>query len=82
MTLLNVRGILLALLEGTALALLVPRLKRSRISLHNDQKRLADVVCQRLDQDILQDAQSRPAWSNDLSTQREKFACRIERRAA
>ena len=40
----------MALLEGTALALLVPRLKRSRTSLHNDQKRLGALVCQRLGQ--------------------------------
>jgi hypothetical protein len=59
-------AILLTLLEGTALALLVPRLKRGRTSLHNDQKRLGALVCERLGQDILQDAQRRPAWSNDL----------------
>src|ERR1039457_4181475 len=75
-------AILLALLEGTALALLVPRLKRGRTSLHNDQKRLGALVFQRLGQDILQDAQSRPAWRHDLSAQREKLACRVKRRAA
>ena len=74
-------AILRALLEGSALALLVPRLKRSRSSLHHDKKRLAELVCQRLGQDILQDIQARPAWRNNLSTGREKLACRIERRA-
>src|SRR5258708_6104320 len=38
-------AILVALLEGSALALLVPRLKRSRSSLHSDQKRLGNLVC-------------------------------------
>ena len=74
-------AILFALLEGSALALLVPKLKRSRSSLHHDQKCLGNLVCQRLGPDILQDIQSRPAWSNNLTTQREKLACRIERRA-
>ena len=75
-------AILLALLEGTALALLVPRLKRGRTSLHNDQKRLGALVRERLGHDILQEAQRRPAWSNDLCAEREKLACRVERRAA
>ena len=74
-------AILLALLEGTALALLVPTLKRSRSTLHNDQKRLGDLVCQRLGPDILKDIQNRPAWRNNLSSERERLACRIERRA-
>ena len=74
-------AILLALLEGTALALLVPALKRSRSSLHHDQKLLGDLVCQRLGQDILQDIQTRPTWRNNLSSERERLACRIERRA-
>jgi len=74
-------AILLALLEGTALILLVPRLKRSRSSLHHDQKLLGDLVRQRLGPDILQDIQHPPAWRNNLSSQRERLACRIERRA-
>ena len=74
-------AILLALLEGTALALLVPALKRSRSTLHNDQKRLGDLVCQRLGPDILKDIQNPPAWRNNLSSERERLACRIERRA-
>jgi hypothetical protein len=76
------KAILLTLLEGAALTVLVPRFKRSRSSLHNDQKRLGDLVCQHLGQDILQEVQTRPAWSHDLTTQRERSACRIERRAS
>jgi hypothetical protein len=75
-------AILLAILEGKALALLGPQFKRSRTSLHNDQKRLGALVSEHLGQDILQEVQSRPAWRNDLSSEREKLACRIERRAA
>jgi hypothetical protein len=75
-------AILLAVLEGNALTLLVPRFKRGRTSLHKEQKRLGALVCEHLGQDILQEVQSRPAWSNDLSSQREKLACRVERRAA
>ena len=75
-------AILLAVLEGNALALLVPRFRRSRTSLHNDQKRLGALVSRHLGPDILQEVQRPPAWSNDLSSQRQKMACRLERRAA
>ena len=76
------KAVLIALVNSTALALLVPKLKRSRTSLHNDQKRLRELVCEHLGPNVLKEVQSRPAWNTNLSTQREKLACRVERRAA
>ena len=46
-------AVLLALLHGTPLALFVPRLKRSRTLLHDEQQRLGNLVCERLGRDIL-----------------------------
>jgi hypothetical protein len=76
------KAVLIALANGTALALLVPNVKRSRTSLHNDQKRLGELVCEHLGPEVLKEVQSRPAWNNDISTLREKLACRAERRLA
>jgi len=75
------QAILLALIEGHALKGLVDRFQRSRTSLHNDQKRLGERIRDRLGPDILQEIQTRPAWTNSLKAQRELSACRIERRA-
>jgi hypothetical protein len=78
----STQAILVALLEGRELTLLVRRLKRSRSTLQGDKVRLGRLVQQHLGEDILVQAQARPAWRSTLDAALERFACRAERRAA
>jgi hypothetical protein len=76
------KAILIALVEGTELTLLVSRLKRSRSALQDRKQRLGRLVRERLGEDILQQVQLEPSWTNTLHAIRQRLACRSERRAA
>jgi hypothetical protein len=75
------QAILMALVEGRELTLLVRPLQRCRTSLHYDKVKLGRLIQERLGEDILVQAQSRPEWTHTVEAVRERLACRAERRA-
>ena len=56
-------------------------LRRSRTSLQYDKVKLGRLIQERLDPDILVQAQARPKWTSTIEAVRERLACRAERRA-
>lgn len=75
------KAILIALLEGRELTLLVSRLKRSQSALQNRKQRLGQLIREHLGEDILDQVQLEPSWTNTLDALRARLACRAERRA-
>ena len=73
------RAVLLCLVEGAELTSLVPKLKRSRSALQGDKACLARLVREHLGQDILRQVQELPRWVINVTANRERLACRIER---
>jgi hypothetical protein len=73
--------ILSCLIIGADLTTLVPKLKRSRSALRGDKDRLAQLVLEHLGEDILARVQESPRWQSDVAANREKLACRCDRRA-
>ena len=76
------REVLCCLIDGRDLTTLVARLGRSRSSLQNDKHHLARLVRESLGPDALRVSQQLPQWRDDLVAERERVACRYERRAA
>jgi hypothetical protein len=61
------KEVLAALVSGTELTRLVPRLRRSRSALQRDKRRLAALIREHLGEDILlQVLQVRPQWRNNM----------------
>ena len=77
-----VREVLLCLAQGQDLTTLVPKLKRSRSGLQGDKNRLAHLVRELLGEEVLLWVQQLPRWMNNLTANREKVACRVERQRA
>ena len=61
------KEVLAALLSGTELTRLVPRLKRSRSALQRDKCRLAALIRKHLGEDILLQVQERSPWQNSIT---------------
>src|SRR6266404_6037252 len=76
------REVLLCLVQGGELTSLVPKLKRSRSALQQDKASLARLVREHLGQDILRQVQELPRWLINVTANRERLACRIERQIA
>ena len=74
------RAVLGCLMEGQDLTTLVPKLRRSRSALQNDKDRLAQLVREHLGEDILVQVQESPRWTDNIAANRQKAACRYERR--
>ena len=72
--------VLKCLLEGRELTTLVPKLKRSRSALQTDKQRLADLVREHLGPDILILVQEEPCWRHNIEANRQRAACRHERK--
>lgn len=76
------REVLFCLAQGGELTSLVPKLKRSRSALQQDKTVLARLVREHLGQDILRQVQELPRWLINVTANRERLACRIERQIA
>lgn len=76
------REVLLCLVQGRELTSLVPKLKRSRSALQQDKHSLARLVREHLGPDILRQVQELPRWLINVTANRERLACRIERQIA
>src|SRR5207302_1217634 len=76
------REVLLCLATGAKLTTLVPKLKRSRSALQQNKQCLARLVRERLGQDILRQVQELPSWLINVTANRQRLACRIERQLA
>ena len=76
------REVLFCLVQGGELTSLVPKLKRSRSALQQDKRFLARLVREHLGQDILRQVQELPRWLINVTANRERLACRVERQSA
>jgi hypothetical protein len=76
------RAVLLCLVAGVELTTLVPKLKRSRSAIQSDKHRLARLVSDHLGDDILRQVQELPRWVINITANRERLACRVERQIA
>jgi len=76
------REVLLCLVRGADLTSLVPKLKRSRSALQQDKHCLAQLVREHLGPDILRQVQELPHWLINVTANRERLTCRIERHLA
>jgi hypothetical protein len=74
------KRILHALASGSELTLLARESGRSRSTLCNDKQRLARLIRDYLGDDILRQVQEHPVWRNSLAADKERMACRWERR--
>lgn len=74
------KAVLVALVEGTELTLLVRPLRRSRSALQGVKAKLGRLILERLGDDVLIEAQARPAWTTTVDAVRQRLACRAERR--
>jgi FixJ family two-component response regulator len=68
------------LLAGRALTELAKSLGIDRSAVQQFKYRLADKIMDYMGPSILQEIQRKPGWKNSLNTQRERMACRIDRR--
>ena len=73
------KAILQAIAAGRDLQDLVARFRKSRSSIHYDKVRLAGLIKERFGPDVLEMVQARAAWRNNLDSNRERVACRLER---
>jgi len=76
------RPVLLCLVAGVELTTLVPKLKRSRSAIQSDTHRLAGMVSDHLGDDILRQVQELPRWVINITANRQRLACRVERQIA
>jgi hypothetical protein len=76
------REVLLCLATGAELTTLVPKLKRSRSAIQQNKQCLARLVREHLGEDILRQAQELPRWFTNVTANRQRLACRIERQLA
>jgi len=75
-----VREVLVCLFEDQDLTSLVPKLRRSRSALQEDKERLARLVREHLGEDVLLLVQELPLWFINVTVNRERLACRYEKR--
>ena len=74
-------AVLQALADGRDLTLLVRVLGRSRSTLQTHKHRLAGEIRECLGDDILTQVQESPGWHDGIEADRERSACRWERRS-
>ena len=74
------KAIIVALVEGRTVSDVAVAFKVDRSTMQNSKSRLADLILEFMGVDILVEVRRLPGWKHDMNTNREKLACRHERR--
>ena len=74
------KAIIVALVEGRTVADVAVAFNLDRSTLQVSKYRLADLILEFMGADILVEVLRLPGWKHDLNTNRERLACRHDRR--